>query len=304
MERSSKSQRVSEEDGSVCMTVDKKTPEELTYLQSWFGKVITKPMTSFEEKYHLPKLDKSFAKEADFLIEPGPKLSSCQRIAIYNQQYWWRFLKLLQNDFPLLVRLFGYRSFNEILASSYIKKYPINHWSLYNLGALLPKWIEESYQNDDKSLVLLAAKADVSMEKVFSAADQKSLDPDLLKNSLDSPVYLQNKVCIFKGGADIFSFREKILAEEVEYWQTNDFPELFWGHTHYFLVFRTKRSSIFYKEIAFGQYTLLKAFEMGANLENACSLLPNDVPVEDVQKWFCEWAKEGFFTMEKTHLEN
>ena len=87
------------------MSLQKHAPKKLYSLQKWFGRAITQPIQNVDE-FGLPNLDIQLAKEALLHMTNGPKLSADKRVAIYNQQYWFRLLHMMQDIFPFLLRLF------------------------------------------------------------------------------------------------------------------------------------------------------------------------------------------------------
>ena len=124
---------------------DPKTPSSLLRLQQWTAKIVTKPLGSFGP-LNLPIYDLPVENEIGQILSPGKHLSAAQSIAIYNQQYWFRFFTLAQENFPTLVRLFGYADFNRSIVEPAILKYPSDSWFLLDATTHLPRWIEEEYQ--------------------------------------------------------------------------------------------------------------------------------------------------------------
>src|ERR1700722_17761763 len=101
------------------MTFDTSVPSKLKNIQTWFAGVITQPIDSSSRINPKAPSGKFIKEEAPSYIRPSLKQESWERIQIYNQQYWWRLFTILHNDFPLLVRLFGYRDFNFKIAVPY-----------------------------------------------------------------------------------------------------------------------------------------------------------------------------------------
>lgn len=148
------------------MKFDLSVPPSLLEMQQWFAKIVASPIRETGE-YRLPLYEKQLSESIEKRISPGPRLSAEQRIGIYNQQYWFRLFVLLQDSYPTLLRLFGHQDFNHLIAEPYLQKYFPDHWSLSFLGSRLPRWIEEEYQEEDKSLILAAAQLDEVHERLF-----------------------------------------------------------------------------------------------------------------------------------------
>ena len=283
------------------MTIDQSVPIDLLSLQRWVGSVITSPIDAWEKEEEIPILSKDQKSEADILVSPGPILSSSQRIAIYRQQYWFRLLNVLQNVCPGTLRLFGYEEFNEMLGVPYLLSYPPSNWNLDNLSKRFDIWLEDAYQMDDKEIVLPMIKADIKFDSIFSAEMYTSIHPSEVSSH---PIFLQPTVHVLKASYDVLSFREKLLDKEVEYFENHDFPKASWDKIYYFVIYRNSLS-ILYKEIELGQYLVLKAFEMGAHLEDALSVifgLPEKErkhAEENIQKWFEAYVQNNWLTMQR-----
>ena len=67
----------------------------------------------------------------------------------------------------MVVRLFGYTSFNREIATPYLSENPPTHWALCQLGQTLPEWIYNHYTAEDRELVALAAQIDAATQVAF-----------------------------------------------------------------------------------------------------------------------------------------
>ena len=111
----------------------------LRELQRWMASTIMRPLTA---DFRMPTdgNDKLLGV-IDSLIAPSPKLSSLQRLEIYNRQYWFRLLDSLREDFPALVRLVGDTVFRG-LAEDYLQRNPSHSFTLRDLGSRLSSWLQ------------------------------------------------------------------------------------------------------------------------------------------------------------------
>ena len=62
-------------------------------------------------------------KEAAAFIRPNDRLTSFERLEIYNRQYWWRVLASLGEDFPGLRAVLGERRF-DAMSKAYLSDCP------------------------------------------------------------------------------------------------------------------------------------------------------------------------------------
>ncbi|MGK5594584.1 MAG: HvfC/BufC family peptide modification chaperone [Parachlamydiaceae bacterium] len=285
-------------------------PQSLTKLQEWFASIITQPIDDQSQIAPLTPRGAPIEKEAAIFIKPSPALKSYQRIEIYNQQYWWRLLKIMQETYPLAVRLFSYEDFNRTLATPYLQKYFPNHWSLSLLGDRLPQWVEEEYHADDKELITHSVAMDHAYNRAFFSLHYPALSLEDLQGAnsvliLNTKLHLQPHVRLFKMPFDLFAFRKELMKESPEYWVENDFPQLKKDRTYHFLVYRRRSLMVTWKEISPTEYALLEQFSLGASVDVICQWIetqPETTQQEaesHLSAWFQDWSAEGILTKVK-----
>lgn len=282
------------------MSFDIKVPQRLKETQEWFGSIVSRPVDADSKMQPISPSGNLMEEEAPLYIAPSPTLRSAQRIQIYNQQYWWRLLDSLHETYPLLLRLFGYHDFNKTLAVPYLMKYPPNHWSLAQVGARFPQWIEEQYSGQDKKLVLNAAKIDCAFNLCFLASDIEPIKQLDTSSALSQKLYLQPHIHLFEMDAHLFQFRIEFLKQDPDYWVEHDFPNLLREKTYFFIIYRNRKNDLGWNEISEGEYALLKQFQAGISIENACQWLEfqsgsiYDMAVKNLHIWFQEWTARGW----------
>src|SRR5471032_3186880 len=73
-------------------------------------------------------------------IKPNDRLTSFERLQIYNQQYWWRLLASFAEDYNGLRAVLGARKFDR-LAVAYIETWGSQSWTMRNLGRQLEDFL-------------------------------------------------------------------------------------------------------------------------------------------------------------------
>ena len=142
----------------------------------WFGQMIAQPLQPSQRlPVHSP-WGTNQEQEASRYIAPTKTLSAVQRIEIYHQQYWWRLLKCLGQNFPTVVRLFGTESFQQELAIPYLTEHPPTHWALCRLGESFPAWLEAHYLAQDRYLVIQSAQIDWAANHAFWTGSLPAVD--------------------------------------------------------------------------------------------------------------------------------
>jgi len=287
---------------------DTSSPAKLKEIQQWFASIIVRPI---DAKSHMMPVSPSgvlMKHEAKNYIKPSFSLRPDQRIELYNQQYWWRLLNVLQDIFPLLVRLFGYTDFNNTIGFPFLVKYPPDHWSLNAIGANILHWIDDEYCESDKKLVFDAASLDLAFNESFVAKWLKPIDftdcQDTDLSALLLPkLYLQPSLYLFDFDYDLFAFRQEFLLQEPSYWQDHEFPELIHGKKR-FVLCRTPRNETVWSELTEAEFIFLKQFKTGSSIEVACDWLEDqekhifDEASKNLHMWFKKWASRGWLSMQ------
>lgn len=277
-------------------SVDPKIPPCLLLIQKWFASIITRPIDSNSQMNPISPSGKLMSDEAKDVILPSNKLSSDQRIQIYNQQYWWRLLSILQENFPTLTRIFGYADFNHSIGMPFLTKYPSRHWSLSLLGKYLPNWVDEYYVGQDKILISSIAEIDWAYQDLFFAPRSFYLPPSV--DLLSKKLVIQPHLKLFNFPFDVFSLRSALLKEDVDFWLESDFPVLLKEKNYFFFLFRTQKNLIFYKEVEEAQWIFLHFISKGLSINETCDLLEKqerricDQVESSLEQWIQEWINE------------
>lgn len=270
---------------------------KLKEMQAWFTKQIATPLNE-DQTIAAPNIE----SEAPKYIKHSPTLKPHERIEIYNQQYWWRLINTMQEHFPLVLALFGTTPFNDQLAIPFLKKYKPYDWNINLLGEKFPFWIEENYHENDKTLVLNAAKIDWAYVASFLSKDIKMKSADLDEKLGWSPA-----LYLFEMPYDLFSFRREALKQEADYWLDNPFPALNKGRPYYFIFYRNQDMNQVWQEIDEAEFRVLALFKKALSLNELCDIL-EDHPLQDkaeakLSAWIQKWTSKALLVPVKTHTQ-
>lgn len=305
-----KQNRSFQSSNQALMETHPQPPSSLDVVQQWFASIITRPIDEDSNMQPISPSGIPMEIEAAKYIAPSPNLRPHQCIELYNQQYWWRLLSALHEIFPLVTRLFGYNQFNLEIGMPYLSKYPPAHWSLNTIGDNLPKWINEEYHAKDKKLIYDSAMIDWAYNHSFIVKKMPPLDLSKIPDAgnpeslLNVALYLQPHIKLFAWNYDLFTFRTAFIKEEGDYWLDKDFPELPKGRPYFFVLFRSPKNNILWKEISEGEYDLLRLFEKGSTVESACQILEKkekniyEQASQHLLQWFQDWTIRGWFSLE------
>jgi hypothetical protein len=257
---------------------------------------------------------RSVREIASALIKPNDRMTSFERLQIYNQQYWFRIMGSLSEDFPGLRSLIGERKF-EKLAVAYLNECPSQSFTLRNLGARLEAWLRKHRE-------FIAGVERVAIDMVrLEWADIDSFD------ALDLPRLTAADTAHLNGGTvfrlqphlhlldcsypvDELLFRIRGLDAKSE---TVSNAVLKFPHKSrirrsslprpgkvYLAVYRLQ-CAVFFKRLTRDAFALLEALGQGKSLERAIevSLLRSRRSVDQIgtqlQEWFQDWVSLGWF---------
>lgn len=277
------------------MTYDSLCPERLKNTQEWFAAVSSSPLDLDE---HIQGLSPA---EAAQWIRPSPTLRPVQRMEIYNQQYWWRVLRALRENYPLSTRLFGSKNFDLQIGVPYLQERPSQHWSLEKLGEDLPDWLEKSYEGKDKQLVIDVSAVDCAIARSFLAGELPPLkpqDPELSSQRIS----LQPSLQLLVLRAELFSWREEMTAQSEDYYIDRPFPPLEREGAGAYLIYRNRELRVAWQKISPAAYSLLTKLKKGSTLDEACEAARDwEKELENtIAFYFQEWTMRGWLCLEST----
>jgi hypothetical protein len=113
----------------------------LLELQRRMAEDVRRPLTADFEMQETAYDGTRVSSIAASYISPNDRLSSFERLEIYNRQYWFRLISAVSEDFPALNALLGSRRF-EPLILAYLNENPSTSWTLRDLGSKLPQFLE------------------------------------------------------------------------------------------------------------------------------------------------------------------
>src|SRR5579872_1135592 len=112
----------------------------LEAIQKRMWQVVSHPLSAEERTASRLRGGRSSRKAAEAIIKPNDRLTSLERIEIYNRQYWFRLVDSFYEDFPGLRAVVGEQKFN-LLALAYLKANPSRSFTLRNLCSKLQSWL-------------------------------------------------------------------------------------------------------------------------------------------------------------------
>jgi len=259
-------------------------PASLEAMQQWFARLITSPIVETDGD-QIPTFSPDVILDIRNKIAPSPTLKSEERFGIYQQQYWWRLISVMQDLFPTLVSIFDYEEFNRLIAEPYLASHIPHDWFISNIGAELPDWLmTTSIKN--KRLLKELALLDLAYEQLLFA---NILPPPKAAKYETETLYLQPFVLLFEMTSDLFSLRMEILKEK-------KLPLKKERRKTYMVLYRLHEESLF-EELDPIVFKLLLRLQKGACLNELIPLLEK---CEDVSSLFQTISSRGWLTQKPT----
>ncbi|HYL92536.1 MAG TPA: DNA-binding domain-containing protein [Alphaproteobacteria bacterium] len=287
----------------------------LEQLQRKVFDVIRQPLTPKERMNPRTPDGRSTKKIVDAIIKPNDRLTSVERLEIYNQVYWFRILSALAEDFPGLRAIIGQKRFDQLLVA-YLAECPSESFSLRNLGARLEKWLLNHLQFAPRveRLALDMVRLEWADIEAFDGAELPKLQESDLRNLGDDPTFhLQPYLLLLELAYPVDEFLLTIRGNEDQHSDivsnvvTVRAPKRRGGRLalpkpeKVYLAVHRCDDCVYFKRLEPEGFALLRALQQGKPLSQAIEASVNwsNRPVEEitgkVQHWFANWANLGWF---------
>src|SRR5580693_8168 len=121
-------------------TPKRQSRREYLQLQRLMAGAVMRPLTRGGRLQSVWRDGRPMKKVAAGFIKPNDRLTSFERLEIYNRQYWFRLLDCFYDDYPGVRAVLGDRRFAR-LAEAYLTEFPSGSFSLRNLGRSLVNFL-------------------------------------------------------------------------------------------------------------------------------------------------------------------
>ena len=118
---------------------------DLLDLQRAMANAIFRPLTPRWRMQSQLADGRNVRTEVSGFIKPNDRLSSFERLEIYNRQYWFRLLDCLYEDYPGLLAVLGERKFLKCVRA-YLTRHPSDSFALRDLGSRLEQFLRDEPQ--------------------------------------------------------------------------------------------------------------------------------------------------------------
>ncbi len=287
----------------------------LEELQRAVFDVVRQPLTA-DERMRPTMLDGRSSQEiAEAIIKPNDRLTSVERLEIYNRVYWFRILSSLADDFPGLRAVIGQKKFDQVLLA-YLTELPSESFSLRNLGERLETWLRAHPEFTPKHdrLALDMVRLEWADIEVFDAAELPALKQEDLGNLGEDPrFHLQPYLRLLDLGYPVDDLLLSVRDMNEEQMDIVSNVALVRaprkrGHRaalprakQVFLAIHRQDNVVYFKRLDPEAFALLRALQEGKTLGEAIEVSVNwsNQKVEHVtgqlHGWFANWSSLGWF---------
>jgi hypothetical protein len=291
----------------------------LLELQRRMAEAVMLPLTRTDTMQQKTRDGRSMKSEAAAFIKPNDRLTSFERLEIYNRQYWFRVISAFSEDFPGLTAVIGQRAFDK-LTREYLADCPSQSFTLRNLGSRLEAWLREhpEHAGNRLDLALDVVRLEWAYIEAFDNAAERALTlADLGQLDGESQLSLQPHLRLLRLLHPVDDFvidvhrrqaSQGVASNAVtsaKHARSRRLPASLKRGDIYLGVHRYE-NAVYYKRLEGEEYLLLQALDAGNTLGEALdqaflsSALPDDERPARVQAWFANWAELGWFCRHKS----
>ncbi len=283
------------------MSLPEESALSLEQLQAWFGRAISRPLPAEYPANPLHLSAPEILPEAEQRLRAKGGLDGFGRLGIYNQQYWFRLISVMQSDYACAIHLMGLRPFND-WAMRYLTAHPPSSPFLAELDAGFHAFLEAGYQGSDREAVLQAVAYERALSKAFDAADGIPLasaglaDPAAL---LSARLRLAPHLTPLHVDWDFAEYRARCQPDESLEQAIRPNP----GPAD-LVVFRDGDLNVMKQPVAAAALAVLLEFRKPASLTEAFGNLEGRLGAADqaemeagLSGWFQEWVAKGWLCL-------
>jgi hypothetical protein len=282
-------------------------------LQRRMAEDVMRPLTPDFQMQSATSDGVSTQELADTYIKPNDRLSSFDRLEIYNRQYWFRVIGAVSEDFPAIGAVLGAKKFDSLILA-YLRENPSTSFTLRNLSSKLPQWLEShpEFAPRRHKLLLDVARLEWAYVEAFDSAEYAPLNTaDFADLNGESTLFLQPHLQLLDLSypvdelvlavhqqtppSDIVS---NAVTERKQVKQAR-LPKMRRSPVH--LAVHRFENSVYYRRIDHEAFLLLSALQTGNPLGQALeaafvgSTLSPDAQAAKIQEYFAHASHLGWF---------
>ncbi len=291
------------------------SPADLRALQRLMASAVMRPLTDDYDMQEEWSDGASTREVAEQFIKPNDRLTSFERLQIYNRQYWFRIIDCFYDDFPGMRAVLGDVKF-EKFTRAYLARYPSRSFTLRDLGCHLEEFVrnEPQWTSPHEELALDMARFEWAQVIAFDseARSPVSVDDLLDKKPDELRLGLQPHLTLLELNHAVDDLSLALRKEEVLDNSASNAVSPTRAKPRRKRIPAPKRGRIYvavhrydnllyYKRMEREAYLLLCALQRGATLKEACGEVlasegqSSNAWISHISEWFRNWGELGWF---------
>jgi Putative DNA-binding domain len=288
---------------------------QLLDIQRRMAAAVMHPLTRAETMPRRRRDGASNVSEAEAIIRRNDRLTSFERLEIYNRQYWFRLYSSFEEDFPGLQAILGRAKFDALMRA-YLTDCPSESFTLRNLGSRLDAWIGDhpEYVRPHAELARDMVLLEWAHTETFDSEERPRLAAaHLAAIGEDSTLRLQPCLHVLALSYPVDDLLLQVRNEDGSSASSANNASTARKRRHVrrvaalapkpiWLAVHRLENTVWYKPLSQEEFHLLSALLAGRTLGQAIDVAFASSPMPDnrrtafLQETFADWAMLGWFT--------
>lgn len=283
---------------------------DLRAFQRMMASAIIRPLTE-EDKLQPRWIDgRPMDEVAAEFIKPNDRLTSFERLQLYNRMYWFRLFDAIRDDCPGLIAALGERAFGR-LAQAYLARYPSRSFTLRDLCSRLERFILERPRLTAPRTALAAeiARFEWAQTVAFDGPSRPVIAASRIARTPPSRLRLglQPYVTLLALRYPIDTWIIAVKRRDALRSEASNTPDAAAAvhrafrrvplprprRTH--VAVHRHNDRLFYKRLDPAAFRILEALGKGSTLSRAIAAAGPRVKAAQVKAWFKSWMALGWF---------
>ena len=282
---------------------------DLRSFQRMMATAVMRPLTA-EDKLQPRWIDgRQMDEVAAEFIKPNDRLTSFERLQLYNKMYWYRLFDAIRDDCPGLLAALGESAFSR-LVQAYLERYPSRSFTLRNICSRLEQFILERPRLTAPRTALASeiARFEWAQTVAFDGESRPVVDASHFARTPPSRLRLglQPHVTLLKLRYPIDTYVIAVKRRDILRSEASNTPSTTTIHrafrraalprprlTH--VAVHRHNNRLFYKSLDPAAFRILEALGRGRTLSRAITAAGPRVKPAQVKAWFKTWMALGWF---------
>lgn len=281
----------------------------LKSFQRLMASVVVRPLDA-DDNLQAKWVDgRSMATVAEEFVKPNDRLTSFERLQLYNQMYWYRILAAMRDDCPGLTAALGEEAFAR-LSKAYLGSFPSRSFTLRNLCSRLVAFIRENPKltAPKTALALEIAQFEWAQTVAFDGESRPVIAPEMLARTPPNRLRLglQPYITLLSLRFPIDTFVLSVKRRDAMRAEASNAPDSKLARRAMprarlpkpvltCVAVHRHMNRLYYKRLDPAAFRILGALAKGDSLAKAIAAAGPGVRPARVRGWFTAWMALGWF---------